>query len=140
MAETMTSWLALDIGDRRIGLAAGNDSARLARPFGILTRRSKREDFSAIARWAEEVQADCILVGLPYNMDGSEGSQAKRVRNYATRLEYTVKLPVIYWDERLSSFEADQIIAQQGRKRGPKHNDDIAAAAILQTYLNQLRK
>ncbi|MCP4168965.1 MAG: Holliday junction resolvase RuvX [Chloroflexi bacterium] len=136
----MTIWLALDIGDRRIGLATGNDSAWLARPLGILTRRSKREDFSAIARRAEEVQADCILVGLPYNMDGSEGPQAKRVRNYATRLEYTVELPVTYWDERLSSFEADQIIAQQGRKRSQKHNDDIAAAAILQTYLNQLRK
>ena len=135
----MLTWLALDIGDRRIGLATGNDQAWLARPHSILTRRSKREDFAAIARIVEEVGAERLLVGLPYNMDGSEGPQAKRVRNYTTKLQRQLALPVTFWDERLSSFEADQIIIHSGKRRRSKHNDDIAAATILQSYLDHLR-
>ncbi len=137
---TLTTWLALDIGDRRIGLATGNDKAWLARPHGILTRRSKREDFDAIGRIVEELGADHLLAGLPYNMDGSEGFQAKSVRKYATRLQNQIALPITYWDERLSSFEADQIIRQSGKRRHSPHNDDIAAATILQTYLDHLRQ
>jgi len=136
----MTTWLALDIGDRRIGLATGNDQAWLARPCSILTRRSKREDFDAIARIAEELGADRLLVGLPYNMDGSEGAQAKKVRKYTSKLQSQIALPVTYRDERLSSFEADQIIRQSGKRRPSKHNDDIAAATFLQTYLDHLRQ
>ena len=136
----MTTWLALDIGDRRIGLATGNDQAWLARPHSILTRRSKNEDFDTIGRVAEELGANHLLVGLPYNMDGSEGPQAKSVRKYATRLQTQVDLPVTFWDERLSSFEADQIIFQSGKRRSSKHNDDVAAATFLQTYLDHQRQ
>jgi len=135
----MTTWLALDIGDRRIGLAVGNDQAGLARPRGILTRRSRREDFETIARAMQEVGADALLVGLPLNMDGSEGLQARKVRNYIRKLQQQLSSPIIFWDERLSSFVADQIIRQNKRRRGSKHNDDIAAAAILQSYLDHLR-
>ncbi|MCO6452910.1 MAG: Holliday junction resolvase RuvX [Caldilineales bacterium] len=135
----MTTWLALDIGDARIGIAVGNDQAWLARPLAIVVRRSKRQDFAEIARLADENQADAFLAGLPYNMDGSEGAQAKRVRNFVQAMQRQVDLPVLFWDERLSSFEADQIIAMSSsRKR--KHNDDIAAATILQSYLDHLRQ
>lgn len=136
----MTTWLALDVGDKRIGLAVGNDVARLARPYSILERRSKRADFSAIARVAQEVGAERLLVGLPYNMDGSEGPQARRVRNYARQLQTTLSLPVQFVDERLSSFAADEIIRQnRPRKAGSKkvHNDDVAAAVFLQAFLDQ---
>jgi len=136
----MTTWLALDIGERRIGLATGNDQAWLARPHGILTRRSKREDFDAIDRIAQELAVDHLLVGLPYNMDGTEGPQAKSVRKYATRLQTQIEVPITFWDERLSSFEADQIIFQNDRRRRSKYNDDVAAATFLQTYLDHLRQ
>lgn len=131
----MSVWLALDIGERRIGLAVGSDDARLARPLGIITRRTKREEFAAIARIAAENQAERLLVGLPYNMDGSEGPQAKRIRNYVRLLERQVSLPISFWDERLSSFAADEIIAELGRRRHP-HNDAIAAATILQSFFD----
>lgn len=131
----MPIWLALDIGERRIGLAAGSDDARLARPLGIITRRVKREEFAAIARIAAENQADRLLVGLPYNMDGSEGPQAKRIRNYVRLMERAMPLPIHFWDERLSSFAADEIIGELGRRRHP-HNDAIAAALILQSYFD----
>ena len=135
----MTTWLALDIGDKRIGLASGNDVARLARPLRILIRRSKNEDFEAIARAAKEVEADELLAGLPLNMNGSEGPQAKRVRTYAERLRRRLDMPMRFHDERLSSFVADQILAQKPRKKARKvPNDAIAAAAILQSFLDQL--
>ncbi len=133
----MPTWLALDIGERRIGLAAGSEEACLARPVGIITRRTKREEFAAIARTAADCHADRLLVGLPYNMDGSEGAQAKRVRNYVRQLEKHLALPVRYWDERLSSFIADEIIAELGRRRHPQ-NDAVAAAMILQSYFDEV--
>ncbi len=136
----MTTWLALDIGDKRIGLAAGNDNARLARPLRVLVRRSKNEDFEAIARAAQEVGADELLVGLPLNMDGSEGPQAKRTRKYAERLRRRLNMPLRFHDERLTSFMADQILAQKPRKKDRRQpNDAIAAAAILQSFLDAAR-
>ncbi|NOZ50779.1 MAG: Holliday junction resolvase RuvX [Chloroflexi bacterium] len=138
----MTTWLALDIGDKRIGLAVGNSAAWLARPHSIVVRRSKRADAAEIARVAAHEGADALLVGLPYNMDGSEGPQAKRVRNYARQLITHVPLPMQFVDERLSSFAADQIL-QQNRPRKPggkkRHNDDVAAAVFLQAFLDQQR-
>lgn len=135
----MTTYLALDVGDRRIGLAAGSDEAGLARPLSILSRHSKRHDFEAIIRQAGEARADYILVGLPLNMDGSEGAQARRVRKFAAQLSRHIDLPLTFWDERLSSFQADLIIAEVGGRRRGGHNDDVAAAAILQSYLDHLR-
>ena len=136
----MTTWLALDIGDKRIGLAAGNDNARLARPLRVLVRRSKNEDFEAIARVVQEVGADELLVGLPLNMDGSEGPQAKRTRKYAERLRRRLNMPLRFHDERLTSFMADQILAQKPRKKDRRQpNDAIAAAAILQSFLDAER-
>ena len=134
----MTTWLALDIGDKRIGLAVGSDEARLAQPLRVLHRSSKNEDFEAIARAVAEVGADALLVGLPLNMDGSEGPQAKRVRKYAERLRRRLDMPLRFYDERLSSFVADQILAMKPRKKDRRMpNDAIAAAAILQAFLEK---
>jgi len=136
----MTTWLALDIGDKRIGLAVGSDDARLARPLRVFTRGSKEQDFQTIARVVQEVGAEALLVGLPLNMDGSEGPQAKRVRKYAERLRRRLNLPLHYHDERLSSFIADQILAEKPRRKDRRQsNDAIAAAAILQSFLDQER-
>ncbi len=135
----MTTWLALDIGEKRIGLAVGNDAARLARPLRVLTRRSKNEDFEAIARAMQEVGADELLAGLPLNMDGSEGPQAKSVRKYAERLRRRLQVPLRFHDERLTSFIADQILAGRSTQKARRQpNDAIAAAAILQSFLDQL--
>lgn len=138
----MSVWLALDIGDRRIGMATGNDQARLVRPLAIITRRSKREDFEAISRTAAAVEATRLLVGLPLNMDGSEGAQAVRVRNYVRHLQRQISLPVEFCDERLSSFAADEILREidpNRRRQGHvgSHNDDVAAAVILQSYFDE---
>ena len=137
----MSTWLALDVGDKRIGLAAGSDASGLARPHSVLSRRSKRQDFAVIAGVAAEVGADHLLVGLPYNMDGSEGPQARRVRNYIQELGRQLSLPVTFWDERLSSFAADELLsAQPGSSRRRQPNDAVAAAFILQSFLDHQRQ
>jgi len=135
----VTVYLALDIGERRIGVATGNDQARLARPVAIIARRSKREDFAAISRTVAAVEATHVLVGLPFNMDGSEGLQATRVRNFVRHLQRQIPLPVEFWDERLSSFAADEILHEIDQRRRRPHNDDVAAATILQSYFDDRR-
>jgi len=105
----------------------------------IITRRSKREDFAAISRTVAAVEATHVLVGLPFNMDGSEGLQATRVRNFVRHLQRQIPLPVEFWDERLSSFAADEILHEIDQRRRRPHNDDVAAATILQSYFDDRR-
>jgi len=138
MRELPGRLLALDVGDRRVGVAVSDLTGRLARPLTIIVRRSKREDFSKIARLVEEQKATGLVVGYPLNMDDSVGPQARRVQRYAAALEKAVPVPVVLWDERLSSEEAaERLRAAAGkRRRRRKYLDDAAAAVILQEYLD----
>jgi putative Holliday junction resolvase len=129
--------LALDVGERRTGVAVGE---RLARPLLTLKRRSKLEDFQAIARLVREHQVDTLVVGKPFNMDGSEGYAAQRVARYAQRLvaaltEMDLVVQLVFWDERLSTVEAEQMLRAGGDK-GRTGIDAAAAAVILQGYLD----
>jgi len=135
--ETAGRTLALDVGERRVGVAVSDTAGWLARPLTIITRRSRREDFAAIARLVEEQKATAVVVGYPLNMDDSVGPQARRVARYAAALERVLPVPVVLWDERLSSEEASQRLrAAGGGRRQRKHLDDAAAAVILQEYLD----
>ena len=138
MSEVSGRLLALDIGERRVGVAVSDPMGWLARPLTIIPRRSKQEDFAAIARLVEEQQATAVVIGYPLNMDGSVGPQARRVARYAAALREVLPVPVILWDERLSSEEAAERLqaAAGGRRLRRKHLDDAAAAVILQDYLN----
>jgi putative Holliday junction resolvase len=138
MSELPGRLLALDVGDRRVGVAVSDPSGRLARPLTIIVRRSKREDFAKIARLVEEQSASGLVVGYPLNMDDTVGPQARRVQRYADALRQALSLPVILWDERLSSEEAaDRLRAAAGsRRRRRMYLDDAAAAVILQEYLD----
>jgi putative Holliday junction resolvase len=131
--------LALDIGERRTGVAVGE---RLARPLLTLKRRSKAEDWQAIARLVREQQVDTLVVGKPLNMDGSEGFAAQRVVRYAQRLvaalsEMGLDLRLVFWDERLSTVEAQERL-HTGGSRGRIGIDAAAAAVILQGYLDHV--
>ena len=133
--------LALDVGERRTGVAVGE---RLAQPLVTLKRRSKAEDFQAIARLIREHQIDTLVVGKPLNMDGSEGFAAQRVVRYAQRLvsalvEMGLAVRLVFWDERLSTVEAEQML-RAGSGKGRTGIDAAAAAVILQGYLDQSAK
>lgn len=135
--------LALDIGDRRIGVAVSDELGRLARPLLAITRASKREDFERIARLVAEHTAERIVAGHPRNLSGDEGPQAQRVRRYVEALAAVLPVPVALWDERLTTVEAQARLLAAGKRtlRGRDRGqlDAAAAAVILQDYLDAHR-
>ena len=131
--------LALDVGLARIGVAVCDPLQLAARPLAVLQRRSRNEDFAVLANLARREEVQALICGLPLNMDGSEGEWAQTVRKWALRLAHALRallgtpLPVIFWDERLSTYAAQTILAERG---GDVAEDAAAAAVILQSYLD----
>jgi putative holliday junction resolvase len=131
--------LALDVGEKRVGVALSDETATLARPWLTLKRASKKEDFARLATLCREQQIEKIVVGLPKTLRNEEGPQARRVRRYAAELQAAFGLPVDFWDERFSSMDAQERLAAASRKVRAKGDIDAAAAAIiLQEYLDEL--
>ncbi len=133
-------FLALDLGDKRTGLALGDDETRLASPYKLIEHPMAPGDalLSALVRVIEQERPDALVVGLPLNMDdGSEGPQAKKVRAFAERLARAAGLPVHLQDERLTSVDADAALAGTGltHKQKKARRDALAAAAILRDFL-----
>jgi putative Holliday junction resolvase len=132
--------LALDVGERRIGVAVSDPTGTLARPLTIITRASRQADFQAIAQLVDETAAERIIVGLPLSLDGTEGPQARTVRRYAERLAQAISVGVEFWDERYSSATAAEILRdkRKRRRRRPAREaiDAAAAAVILQSFLD----
>jgi putative Holliday junction resolvase len=138
----MARLLALDIGEKRIGVAISDELHVLARPLTTILRASKREDFDKIAALIAEHGVERLIAGLPSTLRGEEGPQARRVRRYVEALSAAVDKPVVFQDERYSSVEAGERLAF-GSKRKPRGRGEIdaaAAAIILQNYLNQMTK
>lgn len=138
--------LALDVGLVRIGVAACDPLGLSVRPLTVITRKSRREDFDRLGALVRQEEAEALICGLPLNMDGSEGEQAQSTRRWAGRLVRALKHilgtapPVIFWDERLSSFAADEFLAAQPRGKHTVGQDAVAAAIILQSYLDAWRR
>ena len=130
--------LALDVGERRVGVAISDLTGTLATPHMVIHRRSKAEDFAVVARLVDELNVTLVLVGLPLTLDGEVGPQARRVKRYARALAETLNVPLEYHDERYSTVTADELLAEGGRKRRVPI-DAAAAAVILQDYLEGQR-
>jgi putative pre-16S rRNA nuclease len=130
--------LGLDVGDKRIGVALSDETGLLASPLPTLQRVGPRKDLQALAALVRQHGAGEVVVGLPYNLDGTEGPQAVKVRAFAEALKPVVRVPVRFWDERLTSVEAEQILAEREvpwqRRKGLV--DQVAAVLILQGYLD----
>jgi putative Holliday junction resolvase len=128
--------LGLDLGERRVGVAVSDETGIIASPVRIIDlRRSTLED---VARVADELRVDGIVVGLPKGLAGGEGFQARATRVMAAELEAHVTVPIIFWDERMSSAIADRALAETGRspRDRRKQLDAIAAAIMLQSYVD----
>jgi putative Holliday junction resolvase len=133
----MSRLIGLDHGSRRIGVAIGDSETGMAFARPAIIRRGLRLDLAAIeALWTAE-SADIVVIGLPLNMDGTEGDQAAAVRAFGERLAAR-GLRIAYEDERLSSWEAGERLAEAGRRpgRGSGELDSTAARLILQQYLD----
>lgn len=134
--------LALDVGERRIGVAVSDPTGTLARPLRTLARGSREEDFAAIAALVAEQGAELVVIGKPLGLDGTEGPQARRIARYAEALAAHLSVPLVLWDERYTTTEAEEILRlrrtekRRRRARAAGDLDALAAAVILQSYLD----
>jgi putative Holliday junction resolvase len=137
--------LGIDVGERRVGLAFSNPEETMALPAGFLEVRSPEDAAKQLAETVRKEDVHLAVVGLPYHMDGSEGSAVRKVRSLLAILE-----PLLPWkvefklrDERLSSFDAGGLLVEAGLKHSGKKKkgrvDALAACLILQGYLDETR-
>jgi putative Holliday junction resolvase len=130
--------LALDLGEKRIGLALSDEGRVLARSLAVLKRGSRLADFERISRIVDEQAVNLLVVGLPVLLSGQEGTKAAWVRDYAADLANRLGLALVFWDESFSTIAAERSLRERG-KRGAKQRqwvDAVAAAMILQSYLD----
>ena len=155
----MARLLALDVGSVRIGVALSDASGFLASPHTTLrVSRSEEHTFADIQHVIDETEAEGLIVGLPISLDGQLHAQAERVQAFAERLKAHITIPITYWDERLSTVEAQRLLVKRdyenyetssrhGRREGPRRTarkrrhkgqeiDALAATVILQDYLD----
>jgi putative Holliday junction resolvase len=130
---------ALDVGDARIGVAVSDDLGVSVRGIGVVRRHGGDHDLDAIARILAPHEVTRLVLGLPLNMDGTEGRQATRVRAFGDRLATHLRLPVDFWDERLTTFEAEDQLRSRGVKTHRRRAliDQVAAEVILRSYLDR---
>ncbi len=132
--------LALDVGDRRIGIALSDETQLIATPHSVYTRVGWGPDVKHIQKLYNDNKAVLVVCGLPRNMDGSVGFQAEKMQSFAEQLE-KAGLPVVFQDERLSTVSAHQALIEGGMRRDDRKGtvDKVAAAVILQSYLDAQR-
>jgi len=135
----MARTLALDVGNRRIGVAVSDASKLLARPLLVIDRKVD-EPVKRIVQLLAEHGADELIVGLPYHADGKVSSQVQTVHAFVETLLGAIQVPVTYVDERHSTQDAKAIIAENKKRKQPLHDDAIAAAVILQRHLDARRE
>ncbi len=139
--------LALDIGERRIGVAVSDEAGLIATPLAVIRRGSKLEDFARIATFIQESGAEALVIGHPLNADGSAGPQARRVERYVAALSEALRndglrVPLIMSDEHGSTRRAQELMIAAGRspKNRRQRIDAAAAAVILQDHLDERRQ
>jgi putative Holliday junction resolvase len=132
--------LALDVSRRAIGLAGADPTWRLATPLGTIRRRNLADDLAALERTIRERDARVLIVGWPLNMDGTEGPRCHAVLAFARDLDRALRLPILLWDERLTTFAAEDLAEQAASKGRKRDLDALAAATILQDFLEAWRR
>ena len=129
--------LALDVGRKRIGLAVSDELGITAQGLETLARTRIREDLNRLKQIAEQWNAGLLLVGKPLHMSGEESAQSAYTREFAERLGVHLALPVVYWDERLTSVEAGRVLREAGAtlEQRKKAIDRMSAVLLLESYL-----
>jgi putative Holliday junction resolvase len=134
--------LGLDVGTKTIGLALSDVTRSVATPYDTIRRGKFTADAKTIREVVEKNQVGALVIGLPLNLDGSEGPRAQSTRAFARNLAPHVEVPMVFWDERLSTAAVERhlIEADASRKRRAEVVDRMAAAYILQGALERLRR
>jgi len=133
--------LGLDIGTRRVGVALSDPTGVIAQSLTVIPRRSWAQVIGAVVALIRGHRVERVVVGLPLRLDGGEGEAAANARRFADRLRHAAEIPVVLEDERLSTAEAERVMleADVGRSTRRARRDAVAAALILQRYLDRGR-
>ena len=134
--------LSLDVGEKKIGVAVSDELGITAQGLGVIERQNRRQDFSRILCYAEEYGVKEIVVGLPRNMDGTIGPQAREILSFREKLSRVVSVPVTTWDERLTTVAANRTLLEADLRRSKRKKviDKLAAVFILEGYLRYKKK
>ena len=133
--------MALDVGDKKIGVAISDALLLTAQSRPTLRRTTVTKDIEALRRLAEENEVHEIVVGQPLHMSGAESPQSQKVAKFAETVREALGIPISFWDERLTSFAAEQHLEELGLdwRQRRQQVDKIAAMIILQNYLDSRR-
>lgn len=134
---------ALDVGDVRVGIAFSDVTGLIANPGETYKLSGNEErDFTYFAGEIKRKECDGIVVGLPLNMDGTEGDRALKTRAFADKLSQYTEIPIVFQDERLSTVSAEKMLIESGVRREKRKQivDKVAATIILQTYLDRINR
>lgn len=133
--------MGLDVGSRTIGVAVSDALGITAQGLKTIRRKSSEEDLKELSRIIDQFEIKKLVVGLPKNMDGSLGKQAEVVFKWIKSIQRKLSLPIVTWDERLSTVGASKILleADLSRKKRKGVIDKVAAVLILQGYMDQIR-
>jgi putative pre-16S rRNA nuclease len=134
--------LGLDVGTKTVGLALSDVTRSIATPYHTVRRTKFTEDAKVIQEAVKEHQVGALVIGLPINLDGSEGPRAQSTRAFARNLAARIEVPMVFWDERLSTAAVERHLIEAGasRKRRAQVIDRMAAAYILQGALDRLNR
>ncbi|HUK92125.1 MAG TPA: Holliday junction resolvase RuvX [Blastocatellia bacterium] len=130
--------LAIDLGSKRIGIAVSDELGLTVRPVETIKRSGAARDFARLQFLVSDLAAEAVVIGLPLRMDGTVGDAALAATRFAERLRRVISVDVFTQDERLSSYEAEQIMVERGisRARRREKSDQMAAAIILEDFLS----
>ncbi len=133
--------LGLDVGSKTIGLALSDTRRQIASPLETIRRRKLQQDLATLRALLQAHDIQALVIGLPVNMDGSEGPRAQSTRAFVRNIAPHFALPMVFWDERLSTLAAERVMlaADMSRKRRGALIDQMAATYILQGALDRLR-
>ena len=134
----MSRILALDIGDKRIGVAVSDETSTISTGVDVITRETIKRDIERIKDYTKSYEAGKIVVGLPLTMKGEKSIQTGKVERFIDRLKQSVNVPVVPFDERLSTAQSERLLisADVSRKKRKAVIDKVAAQIILQAYLD----
>ncbi|MBI5695154.1 MAG: Holliday junction resolvase RuvX [Nitrospirae bacterium] len=134
-------YMGLDVGEKTIGVAVSDGLGLTAQGLDTIRRASFAKDFAALAAYIAEYEVGTIVVGLPKSMDGSIGTQAEKVLAFVEKMKSVIDLPVVMWDERLTTAMAQRALIEGdvSRKDRRKVIDRLAAQLILQGYMDRVR-
>ena len=133
--------LSLDYGDSKIGIAISDANCSIALPSEVYSRNKTNKDLLYIKEFIEKNNTQAVLIGMPYNMDGSEGEKCETVKNFTNKLLEFIDINIIFWDERLSTKAQERILIDKdlSRKKRKKVIDKLAASYFLQGFLDFLK-